>query len=96
MPADKQKYVNLVGKITMHCKRLPLALCLMGSIVAGFHTMVEWQSCVQKLQDTGSSFGGGYGNELFYMMHKSYENPDDALKSFFFVRWGTHRIVMWE
>ena len=68
----------------MHCKQLPLALRVMGSVAAGFHTMAEWQSCVQKLQKTGSSLGGGYDKELFDVLRKSYDNLDDAGKSLFF------------
>ena len=84
IPEDKQKYASLAEKIAMHCKRLPLALCMMGSIVAHFRTMAEWQSCVLKLQKTGLSLGRGYDEELFDVLRKSYEKLDDAEKRFLF------------
>ena len=84
IPAEKQKYASLVEKIVMHCKLLPLALCMMGSIAAGFRTMAEWQCCVGKLQKTGLSLGEGCDKELFDVLQKSYENLDDAGKRFFF------------
>ena len=84
IPVDKQKYASLVEKIAMRCKQLPLALCMMGSIAAHFSTMAEWQSCVQSLQETGTSLGGGYDKELFDVLRKSYENLDDAGKWLFF------------
>ena len=94
IPADKQEYGSLVEKAAMHCRRLPLALCVMGSIAAGFNTMTEWQSCVQKLQKTGLSLGAVYYKEIFDVLRKSYDILDDAGKSLFFVCWGTQRIVM--
>ena len=84
IPADKQMYASLAEKIAMHCKRLPLAMCMMGSIAAFFRTMAEWQSCVQKLQQTGLSLGGGYDQELSDVLRKSYEKLGDAEKSLFF------------
>ena len=83
-PQDKQKYASPAEKIAMHCKRLPLALCMMGSIAAHFRTMAEWQSCALKVQKTGLSLGGGYDKELFDVLRKSYEKLDDAEKSLFF------------
>ena len=82
--AGKQKYASLAEKFAMHCRGLPLALSMMGSIAAHFRTMAEWQSCVQKLQKTGLSLGGGYDKELFDVLQKSYEKLDDAEKSLFF------------
>ena len=83
-PPNKRKHASLAEKIAMHCRGLPLALCMMGSIAAHFHTRADGQSFVQKLQKTGLSLGGGYDEELFDVLQKSYEKLDDAEKSFFF------------
>ena len=88
IPRNKRAYTDLAEKMSMHCKGLPLALRVMGSMAAGFSTMPQWQDCVKKLQNTMSHLGGDYNKDLLPVLRLSYERLDDEQKSFFFCAVG--------
>ena len=88
VPEGKHQYANLVDEIEEKCRQLLLALCVIGSMAAGYSRMSDWRCLVAELKKTGLHWDEGHDKELLNVLRISYDNLNDAQKSIFFCMVG--------